>query len=111
MNDACKIMMRYNDFECFCKKGADNKTTLCEIAEAFWILEKELVFKIRADRFLRNMVRAIVGTMMDIGYHKTTLDDFEKIIESGNRQNSGTSVPACGLYLSDVQYPGHFILK
>ena len=66
--------------------------------------DDQLVFTIRADRFLRNMVRAIVGTMMEIGLQRMSLDEFRAVIESKNRQNSGTSVPAHGLYLTDVTY-------
>jgi len=107
MNVACKVLREYNDFESFCKKGADNKTTLCEIYEADWItLNHQIIFKIRADRFLRNMVRTIVGTMLDVGLHKISMDEFRQIIEAKDRQFSGSSVPACGLYLWDVKYPG-----
>ncbi len=105
MNSACKILLEYQDFASFCKKGADNKTTVCEITEAFWTQqENQFFFKIKADRFLRNMVRAIVGTMVDVGLHKISLDEFRNIIEARNNQITGTSVPACGLYLWEVSY-------
>jgi len=105
MNRACTILMEYDDFASFCKKGADNKTTLCKIYHAQWIKEENrLVFIIRADRFLRNMVRAIVGTMVEIGLHKLDMHEFRLVIEGRDRGNSGASVPACGLYLTDVTY-------
>ena len=105
MNKACRILLEYNDFASFCKKGADNKTTICQITNALWEKEEnQLFFTIKADRFLRNMVRAIVGTMVDVGLNKIPLDEFRKIIKSKNNQITGTSVPACGLYLWDVRY-------
>ena len=105
MNKACEILMEYEDFASFCKKGADNKTTLCKLMEARWEQKKDqLVFTIKADRFLRNMVRAIVGAMVDVGLNKLSLEDFRKIIEAKNNQFTGTSVAACGLYLWDVRY-------
>ena len=105
MNNACDILYEYSDFASFCKVGADNKTTLCKILFASWQMrDDQLVFTIRADRFLRNMVRAIVGTMMEIGQEQMSLDEFRVVIESQNRQNSGASVPAHGLYLTGVTY-------
>ena len=105
MNQACKVLEKYNDFESFSKKGSDNKTTICKIYEAKWIKRKnQYIFIISADRFLRNMVRAIVGTMLDIGNGKTNIEQFEKIIQSKNRKNSSTSAPAAGLYLWDIKY-------
>ena len=105
MNKASEILSEYQDFASFCKLGADNKTTLCEIQHASWQLnDNQLVFTIKADRFLRNMVRAIVGTLMEIGLERMSLIEFRAVIESKNRQNSGTSVPAHGLYLTDVKY-------
>jgi tRNA pseudouridine38-40 synthase len=105
MNKASEILSEYQDFASFCKLGADNKTTICEIQQASWqISDNQLVFTIRADRFLRNMVRAIVGTLMEIGLERMSLIEFRAVIESKNRQNSGTSVPAHALYLTDVKY-------
>lgn len=105
MNKACEILKGYDDFASFCKKGADNKTTLCQLMEAKWEQKKDqLIFTIKADRFLRNMVRAIVGAMVDVGLHKLSLDDFREIIEAKNNQFTGTSVAACGLFLWDVRY-------
>ena len=106
MNEACKILFEYTDFECFSKTHTDVNTFNCKIFEANWKQnEDKLVFTIAADRFLRNMVRAIVGTMINIGLGKVSLNDFRKIIESKNRSKAGFSVPAHGLYLTKIEYP------
>lgn len=106
MNEACKILFEYIDFECFSKTHTDVNTFNCKIFEANWKQnEDKLVFTISADRFLRNMVRAIVGTMINIGSGKVSLNDFRKIIESKNRGKAGFSVPAHGLYLTKIEYP------
>jgi tRNA pseudouridine38-40 synthase len=106
MNEACKILYDFTDFECFSKVNTDVNTFNCTIFDANWKKENsEIVFTISADRFLRNMVRAIVGTMINIGTGKISLDDFKKIIESKNRSEAGFSVPAHGLYLVKVEYP------
>ncbi|MFY0643568.1 MAG: tRNA pseudouridine(38-40) synthase TruA [Bacteroidia bacterium] len=105
MNDCCSILLEYDDFASFCKSGADNKTTICNLMEAKWIDMGDVYeFHIKANRFLRNMVRAIVGTMIDVGYKKTSSEEFRKIIELKDRTKSGKSAPACGLYLSEVKY-------
>lgn len=106
MNKACKILFDYIDFQCFSKSNTDVFTYNCKISEAFWVRNNnDLVFTITADRFLRNMVRAIVGTLIGVGQHKISLEDFEEIIKSKNRSNAGFSVPAHGLYLTKVTYP------
>ncbi len=106
MNEACKILFDYTDFECFSKVHTEVKTFLCDIHFAEWKYEDDLlVFTISANRFLRNMVRAIVGTMLLVGQKKISLDDFREIIESKNRNKAGSSVPAEGLYLTKVAYP------
>ncbi|CAM4036016.1 MULTISPECIES: tRNA pseudouridine(38-40) synthase TruA [Flavobacterium] len=106
MNEACKILFEYIDFECFSKVHTDVHTFNCTITEAFWQKKgNQLLFTIQADRFLRNMVRAIVGTMINIGIGKITVDDFRKVIESKSRKEAGFSVPAHGLYLVNVAYP------
>lgn len=106
MNEACKILLNYNDFECFSKVHTDVNTFNCSIKEAHWQQNKnEIIFTITADRFLRNMVRAIVGTMINLGSGKISLADFENIIKSKNRNEAGFSVPAQGLYLIKVRYP------
>lgn len=105
MNKATKILFKYNNFQCFSKVKTDVHTFNCNITEAMWLLnEKELTFYISANRFLRNMVRAIVGTLLDVGYKKTTLDELKKIIENKNRSDAGMSVPAKGLFLTKVEY-------
>lgn len=105
MNQGCEILKRYTDFASFCKAGSDNKTTICHISSAQWTQGGHRIkFEITADRFLRNMVRAIVGTMVDLGLGKTSLADFEDIIKSHKRSSAGQSVPAKGLALVDIRY-------
>ena len=105
MNQAAKILFEYTDFQCFSKVKTDVKTYDCHIMEAEWIgSNNKLIFKIKADRFLRNMVRAIVGTMIEVGAKKRTLEQFKTIILSKNRSNAGTSAPAQGLYLTNIEY-------
>ncbi|TCP28457.1 tRNA pseudouridine38-40 synthase [Tenacibaculum skagerrakense] len=105
MNTAAKLLFEYEDFECFSKVKTDVYTFNCTVTEAIWKLEgEELTFYISANRFLRNMVRAIVGTLLDVGLGKKTAEDFRNIIESKNRSNAGVSVPAKGLFLTKVEY-------
>ncbi|WP_343328929.1 tRNA pseudouridine(38-40) synthase TruA [Polaribacter staleyi] len=105
MNEAAKLLLEYTDFQTFSKVKTDVYTYNCDITEALWKQDgKELVFYITANRFLRNMVRAIVGTLVDVGLGKITKDDFRKIIESKNRGNAGLSVPAKGLFLTQIKY-------
>lgn len=109
MNKAAEILMRYTDFSSFSKLHTDVKTNNCSISHAKWfITDSGYIFIIRADRFLRNMVRAITGTMTDIGSGKMDIDEFTKVIESCDRGNAGMSAPARGLYLSLVEYPYPF---
>lgn len=105
MNMACKILFEFEDFESFAKIGGDNKTNLCKIYKAEWELNgSALKFTISANRFLRNMVRAIVGTMIEIGSGKLQPEDIRHIILAKNRNLAGTSAPAHGLFLVDVGY-------
>ncbi len=105
MNEAAKILMLHNDFQCFSKVHTDVNTFNCKITEAFWKeADEKLIFTISADRFLRNMVRAIVGTLVYVGLKKITLTDFNAIIESKDRGKAGFSVPAHGLYLINIEY-------
>ena len=105
MNAAAKLLLEYTDFQTFSKVKTDVHTYNCDVTEATWKQNgKELVFHITANRFLRNMVRAIVGTLVDVGLEKITKDDFRKIIESKNRSNAGLSVPAKGLFLTNINY-------
>ncbi|MDH7444718.1 tRNA pseudouridine(38-40) synthase TruA [Aquimarina sp. 2201CG14-23] len=106
MNEAAKILLNYTSFKCFSKSKTDVKTYNCNITEAIWEMNGDvLVFRISANRFLRNMVRAIVGTLLEIGEHKLNLNDLIDIIHSEDRSKAGYSVPAHGLYLTEVQYP------
>jgi tRNA pseudouridine38-40 synthase len=106
MNLAAAIIMEYTDFSCFSKSNTQVKTNNCKITRAEWVkTEQGIVFHISADRFLRNMVRAIVGTLIMVGKHEIEPEAVRAIIESKNRSNAGTSVPACGLYLTEVKYP------
>ncbi len=105
MNAAAKLLYEYEDFECFSKVKTDVHTFNCEVTNAVWELEgEELTFYVSANRFLRNMVRAIVGTLLDIGLGKKSVEDFRMIIESKNRSKAGVSVPAKGLFLTKVEY-------
>ena len=106
MNQAVKILYEYSDFTSFSKLHTDVKTNNCRISFAEWSREGNIIiFRITADRFLRNMVRAIVGTLLDVGNGKISIDDLRKIIESKDRSAAGYSVPAHGLYLVDIKYP------
>ncbi len=106
MNLACDILLQYNNFQCFSKSNTDVKTYHCKINKAKWIkINDELIFEISADRFLRNMVRAIVGTLINIGIHKIEVEELHAIIQSKSRSEAGFSVPAHGLYLTKVVYP------
>ncbi len=106
MNNAAKQLLKYTNFKCFSKSKTDVKTYNCELFYAHWEKQGEvLVFKISANRFLRNMVRAIVGTLIEVGQGKLKLADIDRILVSENRGEAGYSVPAKGLYLTDVTYP------
>jgi len=106
MNLAAAELLQHTDFECFSKSNTDVKTYLCRLKHAAWSVDDEkLVFTITADRFLRNMVRAIVGTLLDVGLGKTHVNNVNSIIKSKDRGEAGTSVPAKGLYLTRVIYP------
>ena len=106
MNEAAKVLMDYEDFGAFCKAHADVKTTLCHVTVAEWVQTSPTTwyFEIRANRFLRNMVRAVVGTLVDVGRGRVTLDDFRKIIEGKKRTEAGESMPAHALFLEDITY-------
>ena len=106
MNEAAKSLMEYEDFGAFCKAHADVKTTLCHITVAEWKQTSPTTwyFEIRANRFLRNMVRAVVGTLIDVGRGRVSMDDFRKIIEGKKRTEAGESMPARALFLEDVTY-------
>lgn len=106
MNQAAAKLFNYSDFTSFSKLNTDVKTNNCTIYEAQWAESGEkLVFTITANRFLRNMVRAIVGTLLEVGYGKLSIDDFCKIIEAKDRGKAGTSAPAKALFLEHIEYP------
>ena len=105
MNKACKTLFRYSDFTSFSRLHSGAKTNICKIFAAGWEeSENRLVFTIKADRFLRNMVRAIVGTMVEIGFENMDLKEFENIILAKDRCKAGKSAPAKGLFLVDIEY-------
>ncbi|MCU0472443.1 MAG: tRNA pseudouridine(38-40) synthase TruA [Bacteroidales bacterium] len=106
MNEACGMLINYSDFTSFSRLHSDNKTNICRIFYAVWEeADDRLGFTIKADRFLRNMVRAIVGTMIEIGTGKMTLKEFEEVITSKDRSRAGKSSPAKGLFLLNIEYP------
>jgi tRNA pseudouridine38-40 synthase len=106
MNEAANILLSYTNFKCFSRSNSDVKTYNCSITRAEWIQHKKmLVFHISANRFLRNMVRAIVGTLLDVGEGKTSIEKFKQIIERKDRCNAGPSAPPQGLFLTQVTYP------
>ena len=106
MNEAAAILMTYEDFGAFCKAHADVKTTLCHITTAQWhqTSPSSWYFEITANRFLRNMVRAVVGTLIDVGRGRLSLDDFRKVVEGKRRTEAGESMPANALFLEEVKY-------
>lgn len=106
MNEAAAKLLEYDDFTSFAKLNSDNKTNICHVAHARWEVEADgtLRFTIRADRFLRNMVRAIVGTLVDVGRGRYTVAEFEDIIRSRDLARSSAGAPAVGLFLSNVKY-------
>jgi tRNA pseudouridine38-40 synthase len=108
---ASDMLREFTDFTSFSKADTDTITNKCQVHFARWdITDDKMLFTIQADRFLRNMVRAIVGTLLDVGFRRLGLDEFRSIIESKDRSNAGSSVPARGLFLTDVQYaPDVFI--
>ncbi|WKD86027.1 tRNA pseudouridine synthase A [Polaribacter huanghezhanensis] len=105
MNEAAEILLEYENFQAFSKVKTEVKTFNCKVTKAVWIQEgNQLIFHITANRFLRNMVRAIVGTLVDVGKNKINKEDFRTIILSKDRANAGLSVPAKGLFLTEITY-------
>ena len=110
MNEAAAVLLEFDDFECFSKSNSDVKTYRCAITKAVWESKcDKLVFTITADRFLRNMVRAIVGTLLEVGQGKRTVNAVKRIVNSKDRSEAGPSVPAKGLYLTSVLYPENIL--
>ena len=107
MNQAAAILPEYEDFGAFCKSHADVKTTLCHVMKAEWTETEpgQWRFEIKANRFLRNMARAVVGTLVEVGRHRLTLDDFRRVIEGKRRTEAGESMPAKALFLEKIEYP------
>lgn len=120
MNHACAKLFCYEDFTSFSKLHTDTKTNNCKIMEAYWESharrtevgwDYDYVFTIKADRFLRNMVRAIVGTLLQVGRHKMTIQEFAQVIERKDRCTAGDSVPAKGLFLEEIEYPENIFFE
>jgi tRNA pseudouridine38-40 synthase len=106
MNRAASLLMSYNDFTSFARLHSDVRTNICTVSRAVWTEEEnKIIFTISADRFLRNMVRAIVGTITDVGKGRISLAEFKQIIEEKNRSSAGKSAPASGLFLTGIEYP------
>ncbi|HEX2975552.1 MAG TPA: tRNA pseudouridine(38-40) synthase TruA [Bacteroidales bacterium] len=112
MNEASALLLNESDFTSFSRLHSDNKTNICKIYHASWE-EKEdiLIFTIKADRFLRNMVRAITGTLIDVGRGKISIAGFRNIIKAQNRGSAGKSAPAKGLFLTGIEYPTEIFQK
>ena len=111
MNEACKVLFEYTDFTSFSKLHTDVKTNNCWIMYARWHQEGDVwVFTIQADRFLRNMVRAVVGTLLEVGRGKLSIDGLRKVIEKKDRCSAGISMPGHALFLEDVAYPERLFL-
>ena len=108
MNEAARALVEWDDFTSFAKLNSNNKTNICRVVCAEWQRDAEyrdlLIFTIRADRFLRNMIRAIVGTLVDVGRGRYTVEEFIDILHSCDLSRSSAGAPAVGLFLSDVQY-------
>ena len=112
MNQAAKILLLHEDFQCFSRSNTDVKTFLCNIKNARWQQEgSSLIFFISANRFLRNMVRAIVGTLLEVGYKKREVKDIENVIIKKERGEAGFSAPAHGLYLSRIEYSQNIFIN
>lgn len=106
MNEAGRVLMEYEDFGAFCKAGSDVKTTICYVTHAAWhqTSASTWYFEITANRFLRNMVRAVVGTLIEVGRGRMSLDEFREVIEGKQRTQAGESMPAKALFLEDISY-------
>ena len=106
MNEACQLLFSHEDFSCFSKSNHQQKTNLCNITEAKWVRQNDLIiFTITSNRFLRGMVRAIVGTILQVGTNKMRMDEINNVLKTGDRKEAGASVPAHGLFLTKIDYP------
>jgi tRNA pseudouridine38-40 synthase len=111
MNEAAALLLQFDDFTSFSKLHTQNNTNICKIHNAKWeIYNDQLVFTITANRFLRNMVRSVVGTLVDVGTEKTSILQFIEIIQAKNRNKAGMSVPAHGLFLTNINYPSSIFI-
>lgn len=111
MQEASGRLFNHNDFASFARSNTQVKTTICHIERALWAKNEHMItFEVKADRFLRNMVRAMVGTLVDVGLGKKTPDDFEQIITLRDRRKAGKSAPACGLHLTGIEYPNEIFI-
>ena len=106
INEAAAMLLEYDDFAAFCKSNTDVKTTLCDVTEARWVKDGEYSwhFVITANRFLRNMVRAVVGTLVDDGRGRISVQDFRAVIEGRRRSGAGESMPGNALFLENIEY-------
>jgi tRNA pseudouridine38-40 synthase len=112
MNEAAALLVGEHDFECFSKVKTDVNHFRCDIKRAEWkAVDDRLYFHITANRFLRGMVRAIVGTLLDVGSNKISIKEFQSIVKSRDRKKAGANVPPYGLYLTKVKYPQSIFLK
>jgi len=112
MNVAAAHLLNWQDFKCFSKVKTDVKTFLCDVQHAEWIkYQDKLTFYIKADRFLRGMVRAIIGTLLEVGLGKRSVEEFREVLGSRDRNQAGRSVPAQGLFLTEVHYPQDIFLN
>ena len=111
-NEACSILLKNDDFTSFSKVGTQTKNNICKVYDAQGIKEdNEFIFHITANRFLRNMVRALMGTLLEVAYKKISIEDFKLIIASKNRSNAGVSMPAQGLFLTEIKYSDDIFFK
>lgn len=112
MNEAAAHLINHRDFKCFCKTNSNTEHYLCTVTKAVWRVEEgRLVFVITANRFLRNMVRAVVGTLLEVGRKRMSIPEFLTVLESGSRSDAGMSVPAHGLFLKSIVYPEGVVPK
>ncbi len=113
MNEAAKFLLGKQDFASFCRTNTDVKTTFCDVTQAEWVVREggNAVFTIAADRFLRNMVRAVVGTLFEVGRGKLAPEQFAQVITQHSRSAAGDSAPAQGLYLTQIQYPEEIFIN
>lgn len=112
LNKCSDIVQQHKDFSSFCKTHAGNKTNICNIFENKWVIDNNLlIYQIKANRFLRNMIRALVGTMLEVGFEKRTLEEFNDIFDAKNRCQAGASADAKGLFLTGVWYDKQFFTE